>query len=142
MIKYALVFALVLYTLVSSVVENRVLIRSNLYYTPIFAETVAPHITGGTICARKPLIVWYLNEHFPHFPAFTLVPIPATNILETLRRDRVDYLYLSDIEWKLRRETRPWFNPKNAPPDFVLLAEIEMPHTLLYAINHSKSPSP
>jgi hypothetical protein len=142
MTRYVLVCALVLYTLVSSILVNRTLIRSNLVYVPIFAETVVPHVTGGTVCARKPLIVWFLNEHFRHFPAFTHVPIPGSNILETLRRERIDYIYLSDIEWKLRPETRPWFDPQKAPPDFVLIAQMEMPPVLLYAIDHSKSPVP
>jgi hypothetical protein len=142
MTRYVLVCALVLYTLVRSVQVNRNLIGSNLGYVPALAIQAAPYLKPGTVCARKPHIVWYLNEQVSHFPAFTHVPMPMKDILNTLRKDRIDYIFLSGIEWKLRPETRPWFDPRKAPPDFVLMASVQQPPVFLYGIDHTKSPPP
>jgi hypothetical protein len=142
MTRYALVFVLAIYTLAISIRENKVLIRSTIGFIPAMAVQTAPYLKPGTVCARKPHIVWCLNEQFQHFPAFTFVPMPANDILQNLRKDRVDYVFLSPLEWQLRPETRPWFNPKNAPPDFVLIKQLGAAPVLLYAIDHSKSPSP
>jgi hypothetical protein len=85
---------------------------------PAVAADLSEKLEPGTIAARKPQIAWYLNLHCPHYPAFRFVPLPKDDVLNEIRREKVDYLYLGPSEWYTRPAMRPLWLPQNAPPDF------------------------
>jgi len=140
-LRHVLVSALAVYTLVNCVRYNVPQIGSDLVYVPDIAARIAPHMTGGTVCARKPHIIWFLNEQFRLFPTFTHVPIPNHDLIATLRKEKVDYLYLSAIEYVLRPETRPLFELNNVPPDFSPIYYQRRPPVVVFQISHAGFPS-
>jgi hypothetical protein len=139
-VKHVLIVALVLYTIVNCVRYNLPQIGSDLLYIPAVAAQIAPHMAGGTVAARKPHIVWFLNEQHKLFPTFSHVPIPNHDLIATLRQQKVDYLYLSAIEYILRPETRPLFDPKNMPLDFSPVYFQRKPPVVVYQISHADTP--
>jgi hypothetical protein len=138
--QHILISALVVFTAVNCVRYNVPQIGSDLVYVPAVAAQIAPHMTAGTVCARKPHIVWFLNEQFRLFPTFSHVPIPTHDLIATLRRDKVNYLYLSVLEYYLRPETRPLFDPKNMPLDFMPIYFQRKPPVVVYQINPISNP--
>jgi hypothetical protein len=136
MIKHLLVGVLVLVTLIRAYTYNKILIACGPPDIQKIGAEMAQRFThGGTICARKPLPIWFANECFDKFPMFKYEPIPDKDIVETVRKSDVDLLYLSLIEWKLRPEIRFLQDSRNAPPDFKVVYYNPQQYTIVYWID-------
>ncbi|MBI5020623.1 MAG: glycosyltransferase family 39 protein [Ignavibacteriales bacterium] len=86
---------------------------------------------GKVIIARKPQIAYQLQMKFEQFPNVTDI----NQLVSEIRKKRVDYLYFSSIEAKMRPQFKKIFRGDAAPPGFELVAISKNPVALLYKIN-------
>jgi hypothetical protein len=82
------------------------------------------------VAARKPHIAYYLHMDYVLFPSVTTMPL----LLESLRKDSVEYLYFSLVEAGMRPQFRPLLDPRAAPPDLVPVLKVDYPPAVLYRI--------
>jgi hypothetical protein len=64
------------------------------------------------------------------FPNVGTVPL----LLESLRKDSVDYLYFSTVEAGMRPQFRFLLEPRSAPPDLVPVLKVDYPPAVLYRL--------
>ncbi len=95
-----------------------------------YARVVGTGDGQARVAARKPHIAYYLKMQYVIFPNVGTVPL----LLESLRKDSVDYLYFSTVEAGMRPQFRFLLEPRSAPPDLLPVLKVDYPPAVLYRL--------
>jgi hypothetical protein len=85
---------------------------------------------GKSIFARKAQIAYYLGMEFKPIPYGSSIEA----VVEEMRKQNVQYLYFSGIEYALRPELRPLQNYQNPPPSLEPVLINYQPFAILYRL--------
>jgi len=125
---------LVLWTGIRSYAFNSRTIQSGpreiLTISEWYQKNVPDEEKGDIVSARKPHIAYYMDLTFQRIPYVGSV----NEMIRSLRKDSVDYLFFSGIEASTRPDMRHLLNPKQAPPDLIPLVYTRRPPAVLYRL--------
>jgi hypothetical protein len=85
-------------------------------------------VSGAQIVARKPHLPFICHQEWVFFPSVKSLD----ELREWLTTHRADYLVISSVELKRRRELSPLKNPKTAPPWLKVVWASKDPLLILY----------
>lgn len=133
-IGYTIVIFLFSVTLAKSISFNHSRIESGpnhlLEFQDFYNKNIPESEHGKKIAARKPHVAYYLDMEF------FMIPIADTydELIEELRKNKVDYLYFSSFEAAMRRSFKFLLDPEENHPGLKTVYSIEEPPAVLYRI--------
>jgi hypothetical protein len=95
-----------------------------------YYKNVPPEKRGKKLAARKPHAAYHLGMQFYLLP----MAHSYSEILDQLKKDNVDYLYLNPTETGLRREYQPLLNPEKELQGLKTEIRIKNPSSILYKV--------
>ena len=134
MMKYILLFGLIIFTFVKSYSFNSENINSGptelLTLRDWYQENVPGEMKGKIVAARKAHAAYYLDMDFKLMP----MADSYDEFMTKLRKENVDYLYFGIAEAGLRRELQFLIDPKNNHPGLEVVVYFTNPPSVLYKV--------
>jgi len=134
MMKYILLFGLIIFTFVKSYSFNSENINSGptelLTLRDWYQENVPGEMKGKIVTARKAHAAYYLDMDFKLMP----MADSYDEFMTKLRKENVDYLYFGIAEAGLRRELQFLIDPKNNHPGLEVVVYFTNPPSVLYKV--------
>jgi hypothetical protein len=133
-VGYAIITLIIVITLSKSISFNSSRISSGpkdlIELQDWYYKNVPPDKRGKKLAARKPHAAYHLGMQFYLLP----MADSYSEILEQLKKDNVDYLYLNPTETGLRREYQPLLNPEKELQGLKTEIRIKNPSAILYKV--------
>jgi len=95
-----------------------------------YNKNIPPEMRGKKLAARKPHAAYHLGMQFYLLPKAD----SYSQILEQLKKNNVDYLYLNPTEAGLRREYQPLLNPEKELQGLKTEIRLNNPSSVLYKV--------
>lgn len=133
-VAYILLIGLCIYSFSNSYSFNQQRINSGpkelLLLRDWYHKNISSNEAGKKIAARKPHVAYYLDMKF------YLMPLENSyeSFLEKLKKDSVDYLYISPIEAASRPQFRPLLDPNSNHPGLSTVVFLRNPPSVLYKV--------
>jgi hypothetical protein len=133
-LKYVLMFALIIITVINSYSFNSENINSGptelLALGEWYEANVSPEMKGKTVAARKAHVAYYLDMEFKLMP----MADSYDEFISKLRESKVDYLYFGIAEAGLRNELQYLIDPKGKHPGLEVVVYFNNPPSVLYRV--------
>ena len=131
---YFIVSLMVILTLSKSISFNSSRINSGpkdlIELKDWYNKNIPIEMRGKKLAARKPHAAYYLGMQFYLLPAAD----SYSEIIEQLKKNNVDYLYLNPTETGLRREYQPLLNPEKELQGLKTEIRLNNPSSVLYKV--------